>query len=586
MNYDVVIAGGGPAGLSAALALGRGRRRVLLCDAGPRRNAAAVHMHNFVTRDGTPPTEFRRIAREQLAQYPDVEIRDVGIDAITGTRGAFDVRVGAERITARRVLLCNGVIDEVPSIDGFAELWGSAIFQCPYCHGWEIRDDRWAFAALAPDDAPRLAAFAALLRGWTDDVAVFTNGQVQLAADERERLERAGVRVYDSPIVRLTRRDHELTAIELADGTSVARDHLFAHPHQRQTELVAALDLARDDEGYVRSDPMSRETSRPGIYAAGDLATRAQAAVLAAAAGMQAGAAINMDLAGEPADGGRVSDERSNEAQGRYWNDEAGPRWVAMQRDLDAQLEPLGHAVIDALAPAHDARVIDVGCGAGATSLALARRVPAGSVLGCDISQPLLARARERAAGLAHLRFEHADAQTHAFEPATHDAVFSRFGVMFFADPVAAFANLGRALVEGGRLAFVCWRQMADNPSFVLPLTAALPLLPEPPPPPDPTAPGPFAFADGERVHDVLARAGFTAIDVAAHDSEIVFGGRNDLDGAVELALQVGPLARALDGAADQRVRDAVRGAFEPHLGPRGVTLPAATWLVRARWPG
>src|SRR5215207_1845980 len=165
MPYDVVIVGGGPAGLSAALALGRARKRVLLCDSGPRRNAAAEQVHNFVTRDGTPPNEFRKIGRQQLATYPNVEVRDALVASITGTRGAFRVDLTTETVDARRVLLCTGVVDELPPVEGFRELWGHAIFQCPYCHGWEVQDSRWGYLARA-GDLGHVLPFSLMLRGW------------------------------------------------------------------------------------------------------------------------------------------------------------------------------------------------------------------------------------------------------------------------------------------------------------------------------------------------------------------------------------------------------------------------------------
>jgi SAM-dependent methyltransferase len=275
-----------------------------------------------------------------------------------------------------------------------------------------------------------------------------------------------------------------------------------------------------------------------------------------------------------------------NGDQAAYWNEQAGPRWVAMQRDLDAQLEPFGIFVVGKLGLRSGDRVVDVGCGAGATSLMLAERVRPGQVVGIDISGPLLERARQRGEGIENLRFENADAQSFAFAPASHDAVFSRFGVMFFADPTAAFRNLRTALRTGGKLGFVCWRAMRDNPSFMLPLQAALPFLPEPPQPPDPGAPGPFAFADEGRIREVLQRADYGDIDIAPHDTDLVFAGRSDIEGAVELALQVGPLGRALSAVSQTtqaRVRAAVRDAFVPHHTPSGVTLPASTWIVTAR---
>ncbi|HEY5938611.1 MAG TPA: NAD(P)/FAD-dependent oxidoreductase [Kofleriaceae bacterium] len=294
-NYDVLIAGGGPAGLSAARALGRARKRVLVCDAGARRNAAASEMHNFVTRDGTPPDEFRRIAREQLAAYPNVTVQDVRIESITGERGAFHADLSTGPVEARRVLLATGMIDEMLPIAGFRELWGRSIFQCPYCHGWEIRDSRWGYLVL-PHSAAHLVPFALQARGWTSDLVVFTGGAVELASDARASLEAVGIRIETARIERLRASAIGLEAIELADGRAVPRDALFVHPPQRQIELVSTLGLALDDDGYVAVDPMKRETSVPGIYAAGDLTTRGQAAILAAAAGMQAAAAINVEL--------------------------------------------------------------------------------------------------------------------------------------------------------------------------------------------------------------------------------------------------------------------------------------------------
>ncbi len=302
MPYDIVIAGGGPAGLSAALALGRARKRVLLCDSGPRRNAAAEHIHNFVTRDGTPPAEFRQIGRQQLANYPNVETRDVRIESISEKRGAFRVELPSGTVEARRILLCNGMIDEMLPIEGFRELWGHAIIQCPYCHGWEAQDRRWGYLGLA-SDASHFLPFALLARGWTRDLVVFTSGAFDIPPETRVSLDAAGIRLETAPIVRLVSRATRLESIELSDGTSVPCDLLFAHPPQRQVDLVRKLDVALDGDGYVRVDPMTRETSVAGIYAAGDLTTRMQGALLAAAAGTQAAAAMNLDLAMELAVG-------------------------------------------------------------------------------------------------------------------------------------------------------------------------------------------------------------------------------------------------------------------------------------------
>lgn len=305
MLYDVLIVGGGPAGLSAALALGRARKTVLLCDSGPRRNAAAEHIHNFVTRDGTPPDEFRRIAREQLGLYPNVRTEDVRIESISGERGAFQVVLASGAVTARRILLCTGMVDEMLPIDGFRELWGRGIFQCPYCHGWEVQDRPWGYLP-RPNDLGHVLPFALQARGWTRDLVVFTNGAFELDAEARSKLEQASIRIETAPVVRLVAQGERLRAVELSSGTRVPCEALFAHPPQRQVALVEALGIAVADDGFVQVDPMWRETSIPGIYASGDLTTRMQGALLAAASGTQTAAMLNVELSMDLASSGTL----------------------------------------------------------------------------------------------------------------------------------------------------------------------------------------------------------------------------------------------------------------------------------------
>jgi SAM-dependent methyltransferase len=272
-----------------------------------------------------------------------------------------------------------------------------------------------------------------------------------------------------------------------------------------------------------------------------------------------------------------------NAAQIDFWNTTAGRTWAEFQGQLDRQLAPLGAEAMRSLAPAPGERILDIGCGCGHTSLALAERVgAAGSVLGVDISQPMLAVAESRSpsSGTGAVRFRRADAQTDDLGEALFDAVFSRFGVMFFSDPVAAFANIRRALAPRGRLAFVCWRPLAENPWMFVPLEAARPLLP-PLSPPDPAAPGPFAFADPARVRAILTDAGFGCVRVAPFDTRIGSGG---LDEAMTLALRVGPLGGALRENPDRApaVMDVVKAALSAHLTDEGVMLPAAVWIVSA----
>ena len=300
MPYDVLIVGGGPAGLSAALMLGRARKRVLLCDAGPRRNAAAEHVHGFVTRDGVTPADFRRIGRQQLEPYRNVEVRDVAAEEIRGERGAFEVRLTAGQEHARRILLCTGMIDELPEIDGFRALWGTSIFQCPYCHGWEAQDRRFAYFG----GKVEMLEFSLLLRGWSGDVVAMTDGRYDVPTDLRQRLERGGVRVDERRIVRLFSKNGRLEQIEFDEGPPLSRDVVFAHPPQRQVDVVRSLTLAVDPAGLVQVEEMSRETSTPGIYAAGDLVTPAQGAMFAAASGGLAAARLNHALTAELATSG------------------------------------------------------------------------------------------------------------------------------------------------------------------------------------------------------------------------------------------------------------------------------------------
>lgn len=276
-----------------------------------------------------------------------------------------------------------------------------------------------------------------------------------------------------------------------------------------------------------------------------------------------------------------------NAEQIRYWNEESGPRWVALQALLDAELAPLGRAAMERAKIAPGERVLDVGCGCGATALELAERVgAAGAVLGIDISRPMLTRARERArqAGQAQLRFEHADAQTHDLAKASFDVLFSRFGVMFFSDPRAAFANLRRALAPGGRLAFVCWQALARNAWMLVPMAAAARHV-ELPPPPEEGAPGPFAFADPERVRGILAGAGFAGIAIEPLEGELLLGGGGSLDQAAAFMVEIGPAAMALRKAGRERdpaVREAIRAALAPFETPAGVRLGYAAWVATA----
>jgi SAM-dependent methyltransferase len=258
--------------------------------------------------------------------------------------------------------------------------------------------------------------------------------------------------------------------------------------------------------------------------------------------------------------------------------------WAEVRKPLERQLAPLGQRALEALAPRPGEAVLDIGCGGGETALELARAVaPHGTVLGIDLSGAVLAFARRAAKGCERVRFVQADAQVYPFEPASFDAAFSRFGVMFFADPAAAFINIRRCLRPNGRLAFVCWRALEENLLDILPLTAASAHLP-PQPAHDPDAPGPFAFANPDRVRRILKGAGFEEIEITAHDELVGSGG---LETMLAVCSRVGALGKILRENPELRAAalPAVRSALAAYDGPDGVRLNAATWVVTARAP-
>ena len=268
-----------------------------------------------------------------------------------------------------------------------------------------------------------------------------------------------------------------------------------------------------------------------------------------------------------------------NEQQIEYWNGPVGERWAKLQPTVDANMVAITAALLPFAAPQAGERVLDIGCGGGTTTGLLAKAVgPSGDVTGIDISRPMLALARGR--GIA-ANFLEADASTYSFK-ATHDLVFSRFGVMFFAEPALAFENIRKALKPGGRIAFVCWRPFAENTWSFGPFTAAKSLLPEQPPS-DPHAPGPFAFADDVRLAAILGDAGFSDVRIDKLDTTMNMGA--DANEAAAQALNIGPLARAATGLDDMtraKIKMAAESVLEKYKTPNGIQAPAACWLAGA----
>ena len=275
-----------------------------------------------------------------------------------------------------------------------------------------------------------------------------------------------------------------------------------------------------------------------------------------------------------------------NADQIAYWNGPGGQRWADRQQAQDILLKPIADTLIDRAKPKAGERIIDIGCGSGATSIAFAQQVgSSGHVFGIDISGPMLARARASAPRELPVDFALADATIYPFDPASFDLLASRFGVMFFAEPSRSFANMRKALRPSGRLAFACWREPRENPFFMAPLQAVykhVPKLPQQ----GPEDPGPFSFASEARVHRILGEAGFTGIAMEPHNLALDVAIGRGLEAAVQGALEIGPASRALEGQpADVRAAatNSIREVLSTFARGETVPLPASIWIVTAR---
>jgi thioredoxin reductase len=297
-RYEAVVIGGGAAGLSAALVLGRARRRTLVIDAGEPRNAPAAHLQGYLSRDGMPPAEFLAEGRREIEGYGVELVRDRAVDAVRDGAGEFDVTLAAGRtVHARRLVVATGLVDELPPVPGVAERFGRDVLHCPYCHGWEVRDE--AFGVLAA--TPMSVHQALMVSQWSKDVTLFlhTVGEDELSDDDLRRLDAAGVALVPGKVAGLVVDGDRLTGVRLADGTTHDRSVLFVAPRAvPQTGLLERLgaELRETPFGTYPVVDATGLTTVPGVWSAGNAMGFAEQVVNAAGAGYRAAATLNGEL--------------------------------------------------------------------------------------------------------------------------------------------------------------------------------------------------------------------------------------------------------------------------------------------------
>jgi thioredoxin reductase len=302
-TYDVVVVGGGAAGLSGAVALARSRRRVLVVDAGSPRNAPAGHVHNYLGREGTPPAELLAAGRAELAGYGGEVVTDTAV-AAQRVQDGFRVFLASGRtVEARRLLVATGLVDELPDVPGLAERWGRDVLHCPYCHGYEVRDRAIGILATGPAAMHQ----ALLFRQLSDDVVVFLHPASDLAPDDREQLAARGIAVVEGEVAAVEVADDRVVGLRLRSGEVVPRDAVVVAPRfVALPGVLSSLGLEPVEEemagvvvgSAVPADP-SGATAVPGVWVAGNVADLRAQVVVSAAAGLTAGAAINADLVAE-----------------------------------------------------------------------------------------------------------------------------------------------------------------------------------------------------------------------------------------------------------------------------------------------
>lgn len=289
---DVLIIGGSYAGLSAAMALGRSMRNVLIIDSGKPCNRQTPHSHNFITRDGETPAAIAAIGRQQVLHYPTVSWLD-DLALTVKKQDYFEVETASGGLyRSRKILFATGIRDQMPELPGFAACWGISVLHCPYCHGYEVKDKRLAVSGNG-DAGFHLAM---MIHHWSKDLTVFTDGAASFSPEQKDKLDRHQIKIVEGAFDHLEHQEGMLSAVVLQDGSRYEKDAMFARvPFQEHSGLPAVLGCALDEQGYIRVDDF-KKTSVPGVFAAGDNTTMMRSVVNAAAAGAMAGAMINKEL--------------------------------------------------------------------------------------------------------------------------------------------------------------------------------------------------------------------------------------------------------------------------------------------------
>ncbi|WP_334073921.1 MULTISPECIES: NAD(P)/FAD-dependent oxidoreductase [Paenibacillus] len=293
-GWDVGIIGGGPAGLSAALVLGRARRSAVVLDEGRPRNRVTREAHGFLTRDGIAPAEFRRIAAEQLRRYPSIQLVEERAEGISGADGQFEITSARGDVyRVKKLLFTTGKRDLPLEISGLQEVYGRSAFVCPYCDGWELSDKPLVLIA----SGDRAMHMAKMLTGWTDQTVLCTNGPSGWSAEERLELERHNIPVTEAPIRHIESSDGQVEQVLLEDGTRIPCEGIFFAPRLAAgSDLPGYIGCEMSDAGTVIVRDEFGKTSVPGVYSAGDAATEMHQAIWAASMGSAAAAGINLEL--------------------------------------------------------------------------------------------------------------------------------------------------------------------------------------------------------------------------------------------------------------------------------------------------